>query len=98
MDLFTVPNIKIGMNLHFHSHKILLVDQLLLVGYSKSNFCYPSYPDMGFKEIYCNDCKESLGEYNQEYFSQKALGNIISVTRNSLVHRNHDISICSRRR
>jgi hypothetical protein len=81
------------MNLHFHSYEILLDNQLLLVTHSKSNFADYNYPDMAFKEIYCNDCGESLGEYSQRYFSKGALHDVIILSQKSPMHRHHDISI-----
>jgi hypothetical protein len=33
---------------------------------------------MGFKEIYCSACKEKLGRYNEKYFSDDRLNQIIA--------------------
>ena len=39
---------------------------------------------MGFKEIFCNDCKVILARYNSDYFSDLK---VIELTR--LHHNNH---------
>ena|SRR5215831_3552008 len=56
-------------------------------------FSYYINAEMTFKEIYCYDCRESLGEYNEKYYSKGALYDIILLNRDSQVHKHHDISI-----
>jgi len=48
---------------------------------------------MAFKELYCIDCGESLGEYNEEYFPDMALHNVIAFSQQSPAHKRHDIVI-----
>jgi len=48
---------------------------------------------MAFKELYCVDCGESLGEYNEEYFHDMALHSVIAFNQQSLVHKRHEIVI-----
>ncbi len=48
---------------------------------------------MTFKELYCVNCNESLGDYNDKYFSDVALYNVIIFNRRSQAHKRHDIII-----
>jgi len=47
--------------------------------------------NMTFKELYCYDCNESLGHYNETYFSDRALRNVIKYNQKSPLHEKHDI-------
>ncbi len=64
-----------------------------MVKHSKLMLSYYISAEMTFKEIYCYDCRESLGEYNEKYYSKGALYDIILLNRDSQVHKHHDISI-----
>jgi hypothetical protein len=46
-----------------------------------------------FKEIYCFNCKKTLGRYNEKYFSDLKMGEIIKANHSSHVHEGHDIVI-----
>jgi len=46
---------------------------------------------MAYKELYCVDCGESLGEYNEYYFHDEALNNVITFNQQSRSHKRHYI-------
>ena len=46
-----------------------------------------------FKEIYCFNCKKTLGRYNEKYFSDLKMGEMIKVNHSSHVHEGHEIVI-----
>jgi hypothetical protein len=48
---------------------------------------------MGFKEIYCSTCKKKLGNYNEKYFSEIRLNEIIVSNHASCIHKGHNIII-----
>ena len=48
---------------------------------------------MDFKEIYCFNCKKTLGRYNDKYFSDVKMGEIIKINHSSHVHEGHDIVV-----
>jgi hypothetical protein len=48
---------------------------------------------MDFKEIYCFNCKKMLGRYNEKYFSDKKMAEIIKVNHSSHVYEGHEIVI-----
>ncbi len=48
---------------------------------------------MEFKEIYCFNCKRSLGRYSEKYFSDQKMGEIIKVNHSSHIHEGHEIVI-----
>jgi len=48
---------------------------------------------MEFKEIYCFNCKRTLGRYSEKYFSDQKMGEIIKVNHSSHVHEGHEIVI-----
>ncbi len=48
---------------------------------------------MGFKEIYCSNCKKTLGRYNESYFSETNLNEIIVKNHIRCVREGHGITI-----
>ena len=46
---------------------------------------------MEFREIYCFNCKKSLGRYNEKYFSEQKINEIIKANHSSHIHEGHDI-------
>ncbi|MDE1811567.1 MAG: hypothetical protein KGH86_07785 [Thaumarchaeota archaeon] len=48
---------------------------------------------MEFKEIYCFNCKKSLGRYNEKYFTDQKMGEIIKTNHASHVYEGHEIVI-----
>ena len=48
---------------------------------------------MAFKEIYCFNCKKSLGRYSEKFFSDQKMGEIIKVNHSSHVYEGHEIII-----
>ncbi len=48
---------------------------------------------MGFWEIILDDNKEILGRYNQEYFSEAKIGEIVKKLYEQQIKQGHDLSI-----
>ena len=48
---------------------------------------------MGFWEIILDDNKEILGRYNQEYFSEAKIGEIVKRLYEQQIKQGHDLSI-----
>jgi len=48
---------------------------------------------MEFKEIYCFNCKKSLGRYSEKYYSEQKMGEIIKASHSSHVYEGHEIVI-----
>ncbi len=46
---------------------------------------------MEFKEIYCFNCKKSLGRYNDKYFPESKMAEIIKNNHFSHVHEGHEV-------
>jgi hypothetical protein len=46
-----------------------------------------------FKEIYCFNCKKSLGRYNEKYFTDHKMDEIIKVNHASHVYEGHEIIV-----
>jgi hypothetical protein len=49
--------------------------------------------EMGFKEIYCSACKEKLGRYNEKYFSDDRLNQIIANNHVPCIRKGHNLII-----
>ncbi|SMH70197.1 conserved protein of unknown function [Candidatus Nitrosotalea okcheonensis] len=48
---------------------------------------------MEFKEIYCFNCKKSLGRYNEKYFTDQKMSEIIKANHASHVYEGHEIVV-----
>ena len=48
---------------------------------------------MGFWEVVLDDNKEVLGRYNQEYFTEQKIGEIIKKLYEQQIKQGHDLSI-----
>ena len=48
---------------------------------------------MGFWEVVLDDNKEILGRYNQEYFSEAKIGEIVKKLYEQQIKQGHDLSI-----
>jgi hypothetical protein len=48
---------------------------------------------MDFKEIYCHNCKKILGRYNEKYFSDMKIAEIIKSNHASHIHEGHQIVV-----
>ena len=48
---------------------------------------------MGFWEVVLDDNKEVLGRYNQEYFSEAKIGEIVKKLYEQEIKQGHDLSI-----
>jgi hypothetical protein len=48
---------------------------------------------MEFREIYCDNCKKSLGKYNTKYYSERQVAEIIRVINASHSRSGHHIKI-----
>jgi len=48
---------------------------------------------MGFKEIYCSTCKKKLGRYNEKYFSDDQLNQIIANNHTQCIREGHVLTI-----
>ena len=48
---------------------------------------------MSFREIYCNNCKKTLGRYNVKFFSENGLGDLLNDIDSMHIRRGHDIAI-----
>jgi len=48
---------------------------------------------MDFKEIYCHNCKKTLGRYNEKYFSDMKIDEIINSNHASHIHEGHQIVV-----
>jgi hypothetical protein len=46
-----------------------------------------------FKEIYCNNCKKTLGRYNTKYFSDSRIAELIKSNHTSHYREGHQLSI-----
>ncbi len=50
---------------------------------------------MPFWEVYSEDMKKIMGRYNQDYFSEAKIGEIVKVVYTSYVREGHDLVIRS---
>ena len=48
---------------------------------------------MPFWEVYSEDMKKIMGRYNQEYFSEAKIGEIVKVVYASYIREGHDLVI-----
>mgnify|MGYP001282741920 FL=1 len=48
---------------------------------------------MGFWEVVLDDNKEVLGRYNQEYFTEAKIGEIVKKLYEQQIKQGHDLSI-----
>jgi hypothetical protein len=48
---------------------------------------------MEFKEIYCFNCKKSLGRYSDKYFTDQRIGEIIKANHSTHVYEGHSIVV-----
>ena len=48
---------------------------------------------MGFWEVVLDDNKEVLGRYNQEYFTEQKIGEIVKKLYEQQIKQGHDLSI-----
>lgn len=48
---------------------------------------------MDFKEIYCHNCKKTLGRYNEKYFSDLKIDEIINTNHASHIREGHHIVV-----
>ena len=48
---------------------------------------------MPHREIYCNNCKKTLGKYNAKYFSENGLGELLNNLDSMHIKRGHAIEI-----
>ena len=48
---------------------------------------------MAFKEIYCFNCKKSLGKYSEKYYSDQKMGEIIKMNYSEHVYEGHELVI-----
>ncbi|MFY9301455.1 MAG: hypothetical protein WAO91_09740 [Candidatus Nitrosotenuis sp.] len=48
---------------------------------------------MEFREIYCNNCKKTLGRYNVRYFSEAKIAELIKSSYASHYRNGHELSI-----
>ena len=48
---------------------------------------------MSHREIYCNNCKKTLGKYNTKYFSENSLGELLNNIDSMHIRHWHDIAI-----
>ena len=49
--------------------------------------------EMTFREIYCNNCKKTLGRYNVKFFSENGLGDLLNDIDSMHIRHGHDIAI-----
>ncbi|HWP78638.1 MAG TPA: hypothetical protein VNL34_03185 [Candidatus Nitrosotenuis sp.] len=48
---------------------------------------------MEFKEVYCNNCKKTLGRYNTKYFSDAKIAELIKSTHAAHYRSGHELEI-----
>ncbi|HXG14401.1 MAG TPA: hypothetical protein VNK25_04650 [Candidatus Nitrosotenuis sp.] len=48
---------------------------------------------MEFKEVYCNNCKKTLGRYNVRYFSDAKIAELIKSTHAAHYRNGHELDI-----
>ena len=48
---------------------------------------------MDFREIYCHNCKKILGRYNERYFSELKIAEIIKSDYASHIHEGHQLVV-----
>ncbi|HXG74789.1 MAG: hypothetical protein QW177_06555 [Candidatus Nitrosotenuis sp.] len=48
---------------------------------------------MEFKEVYCNNCKKTLGRYNVKYFSDAKIAELIKSTHSVHYRNGHELDI-----
>ncbi len=53
----------------------------------------PFFCTMEFKEIYCFNCKKSLGRYNEKYFTDQKVDEIIKANHASHIYEGHEIVV-----
>jgi len=49
--------------------------------------------ELGIKEIHCSNCRKKLGKYNEKYFSDAQLNEIIVFNHIQCIRAGHDILI-----
>ena len=49
--------------------------------------------NMDFKEIYCHNCRKTLGRYNEKYFSDMKIAEIIKSNHASHIHEGHQVVV-----
>jgi len=49
--------------------------------------------NMPFWEVYLDDMKKILGRYNQKYYSEAKIGEIVKIVYDNLVREGHDLVI-----
>lgn len=47
---------------------------------------------MGFKEVYCHDCKTILARYNSDYFSDLKVTELTRLHHNAHIRSGHSVS------
>ena len=52
---------------------------------------------MEFREIYCGNCKKSLGKYNIQYYSERNVAEIIRIIHASHSRAGHHIKIIKKK-
>jgi len=48
---------------------------------------------MEFREIYCDNCKRTLGRYNSKYYSESKIADLLKISHASHVREGHHIEI-----
>jgi len=48
---------------------------------------------MEFREIYCNNCKKSLGRYNIKYYPESKIAELIKDNHSSHLRSGHQIEV-----
>ena len=48
---------------------------------------------MEFREIYCNNCKKTLGRYNVKYYSESKIADLLKISHELHVKEGHTIEI-----
>ena len=48
---------------------------------------------MEFREIYCNNCKKSLGRYSMKYFPESKIAELIKNNHASHLRNGHQIEV-----
>ncbi len=46
---------------------------------------------MEYKEIYCNNCKKTLGKYNVKYYSDEKIAELMKISHSSHIRNGHEV-------
>jgi|TARA_B100000809_G_C15092200_1_gene513618 hypothetical protein len=48
---------------------------------------------LNISEVFCHNCKEILGKYNTEFYSDTQIGDVIKIIHTTHIREGHDLVI-----